>query len=136
MKVHWLTRPWWGKPNAPLRPACSTYHRDALETSEDPADVTCKACLRAVDQDLKSPEDIATERAEAKARGVARGRAAADIARAYPDEYQAAYASHLEAATAELYEQELSALRIRQAWDEERRQKRRAELEAELEALQ
>lgn len=128
MKVHLLDRGFGGA-------VCGVGHRGEPSTVTDPSEVTCESCLNAIERDLEPLEDRAAREGRTKARQRARARAVKTLQERHEVEFEelrVLYESEeLEASVAEAK----AHIELRARWDEEYRDRRRAELERELERL-
>lgn len=126
-KTHWLTedRGW-------IHVACGASNSP---NSDNPADVTCQSCLRAVDRDMRTPEETIDAEARRLARGSARSRAVAALVEEHIDDFNVMWEAHTEALIPEYRKKVRFEFEQRRRWEDDRRQREIAELEAKLKAL-
>lgn len=128
-KTHWLTRPW---SDFDLRPACGQSN---VPATENPADVTCLNCQKALENDLKTDQDRAEEEGGRKARQRARSKAVSELIARHQDEFDALWDAWAVEFHDEAVQAAVGRIRRTRAWDESMRESKRAELLDQLAAL-
>lgn len=127
-KVHWRGQ----KRYNYKRAECGV---DSQNLSVNPAEVTCLACEKRIEVDMESVDEYVDRLAPAKARQIARSKAVTTLI----ETHAAEFAALLDEFTVEFMDSARADIRREaereRAYESEWREKRRAELVAELEGL-
>lgn len=130
MRVHLPSR--WGNS---IRGACGAGSKGEVSTSDNPSEITCRSCQQRIEDELKPIEEVINEEARRKARMRARSRASSEVVARHQDEFDELWVRYTAEAMEEALAEAKREIEQRQKWEQERVDRRRAELERELAAL-